>query len=76
MKEESRGVRERLRREGYLEGVPAHVAAPIVHGDIRLYSRQPCPECGFPRLNVRAMQKEASYRLVCICSLCGAELEA
>ncbi len=65
-----------LRRLGFVEGPPPHIAPEVVDIDRRVYSRLKCGACGHRGHQVTPMQSGSVYRLVCQCRKCGNEVEA
>jgi hypothetical protein len=70
------GIGAELRRLGFVNGPPAHIPAPIVDIDRRIYSRLKCGECGHRGHMVTPTHRGREYRLLCRCRKCGNEMEA
>jgi hypothetical protein len=71
-----RKIIEELRRLGFVEGAPPHIAPAIVDIDRRVYSRLRCGQCGHRGHKVQPMHRGSTYKLVCACRRCHNEMEA
>ena len=60
-----------LRRIGFVEGPPSHIAPEVVDIDRRIYSRLKCGECGHRGHKVTPTHRGREYRLLCRCRKCG-----
>jgi len=70
------GIAAELRRLGFVEGAPPHIAPALVDADIRIYNHLACPSCRKRGMRVQPYHRGREYRLVCSCRKCGAEQEA
>jgi hypothetical protein len=70
------GIGAELRRIGFVEGPPSHIAPEIVDLDRRIYRNLCCGDCGHRGHKVTPMNRGSAYKLVRKCRKCGAETEA
>jgi hypothetical protein len=61
----------RLRREGFIPGLPPHITDATVRTDKATCRRLRCPGCGRCGLEYRPWRLGSRYHVLAVCPACG-----